>query len=100
MLPPGLGPPPRFTADWTARRSREGAGLEGRTRNDGAAEAEVLDKPGCPQGSMTVLMTEEETIRSQFGNNRNVKGMYQDFTLESLEIYPQAAFEPLRAPSE
>lgn len=62
MLPPGLGPPPRFTADWTARRSREGAVLEGRTRDDGAAEAEVLDKPGCPQGSMTVLMTEEETM--------------------------------------
>lgn len=76
MLPPGLGTPPRLEAEWTARKSREGAGLEGRIRDDDAAEAEVLDKPGCPQGSMTVLMTEEETICPQQGNHSNLNDIY------------------------
>lgn len=71
MLPPGLGPPPRLEAEWSARKSREGAGLEGRTRDDDAAEAEGRDKPRWPQGSITVLMTEEKTICPQYGNNRN-----------------------------
>lgn len=62
MLPPGLRASPPLEAEWTARTSREGAGLEGRTcDHDDAAGAEVLDKPGWPPGSMTVLMTEEET---------------------------------------
>lgn len=100
MLPPGLEPPPRLEAEWTARKSWEGAGLEGRTRDDDAAEAEVLDKPACPQGSMTVLMTEEETICPQYGKNRNLTGIYRDFTLESFAIYPQVAFELSWAPSE
>lgn len=81
MLPPGLRTPPRLEAEWTARKSREGAGLEGRIRDDDAAEAEVLDKPGCPQGSMTVLMTEEETICPQQGNHSNLNDIYN---VESL----------------
>lgn len=36
--------------------------LESRTRDEEAAEAEVLDKSGCPRGSMTVLMTEEREM--------------------------------------
>lgn len=58
-LSPGLGPPPRLEVEWTVRKSREGVDLESRTRDEDTAEAEVLDKSGCPRGSMTVLMTEE-----------------------------------------
>lgn len=45
--------------------------LESRTRAEDAAEAEVLDKSGCPRGSMTVLMTEEIEKGPQHGNVRN-----------------------------
>lgn len=78
LLSPGLGPEPptRLEAEGAIRKSREAAVLESRTRDDDAAEAEVLDELGCPWGSMTVLMTEEETTGSQYGNNRNLS----DFT--------------------
>lgn len=57
ILSPGLRPPPRLEAEWTARKSREAGGLEGLTPDEETAEAEALDATGCPLGSMTVLMT-------------------------------------------
>lgn len=66
MLSPGREPPLRLGPEWPVRKSREGAGLESRTRDDAAAEApEILDKSGCPRGSMTMLMTEEIKTRPQ-----------------------------------
>lgn len=94
MLPPVLEPPPRLEAAWTTRKSREGAGLGGRTRDDDeAAEAEDLDKPGCLQGSTTVLITEEKRTCPQYWNNRNLNGIHRDSTSESYEIYPRVSVE-------
>lgn len=42
MFSPGLGPPPRFEAEWTVLKSREAGGLEGRTPDE-EETAEALE---------------------------------------------------------
>lgn len=64
MFSPGLGPPPRFVAEWIVLKSRLTGGLEGRTpEEEEGAEVEALDAAGCPLDSMTVLMAEGEKTK-------------------------------------